>query len=107
MIVPLPSARTLVTNSIGPPPVMVGQVVWAKLMLPVRSWNLVVPGVAFDRRGGRLGHGKGIYDRLLKCSAGIKIGICYEWQIIDEVPTGKDDVKMDFIVAETGILVCS
>ncbi len=67
----------------------------------------LVPGVAFDRRGGRLGHGKGIYDRLLRDSAGIKIGICYDWQIIDEVPSGKDDVRMDFIVTESGTLVCS
>ncbi len=67
----------------------------------------IVPGVAFDSKGGRLGHGKGIFDRLLRDSAGIKIGICYDWQIVDVVPSGKNDVKMDFIVTESGIRVCS
>jgi len=69
------------------------------------SW--LVPGVAFDFNGGRLGHGKGIFDRLLKGTSGIKIGICYDWQIVDAVPAGADDIKMDFIVTESGTRVCT
>ncbi|HCE42006.1 MAG TPA: 5-formyltetrahydrofolate cyclo-ligase [Lentisphaeria bacterium] len=67
----------------------------------------LVPGVAFDFNGGRLGHGKGIFDRLLKGTSGIKIGICYDWQIVDAVPAGENDIKMDFIVTESGSRVCS
>jgi 5-formyltetrahydrofolate cyclo-ligase len=66
----------------------------------------LVPGVAFDFDGGRVGHGKGIFDRLLKGSSGIKIGICYDWQIVDAVPAGANDIKMDFIVTESGTRVC-
>jgi 5-formyltetrahydrofolate cyclo-ligase len=67
----------------------------------------LVPGTAFDLKGGRLGHGRGIFDRLLSDASGIKIGICYDWQVIDAVPSGKKDVKMDFIVTESGSHRCS
>jgi 5-formyltetrahydrofolate cyclo-ligase len=67
----------------------------------------LVPGTAFDFKGGRLGYGRGIFDRLLADAAGIKIGICYDWQIIDAVPSDEKDVKMDFIVTESGLHSCS
>ena len=67
----------------------------------------LVPGTAFDLKGGRLGHGRGIFDRLLSDASGIKIGICYDWQIIDAVPSDEKDVKMDFIVTESGLRRCS
>ncbi len=67
----------------------------------------LVPGTAFDFKGGRLGHGRGIFDRLLADASGIKIGICYDWQIIDAVPSNRNDVKMDFTVTESGIRRCS
>lgn len=60
----------------------------------------LVPGVAFDHKGARLGRGKGIYDRLLSKSDGLSIGIFYECQKADEVPAGEHDQKMDIIVTE-------
>ena len=83
-----------------------------KLELPVVPEGILknilwlVPGTAFDFRGGRLGYGKGIYDSLLADATGIKIGICYDWQIIESVPSGKKDIRMDFIVTESGIRRC-
>jgi 5-formyltetrahydrofolate cyclo-ligase len=68
---------------------------------------IIVPGVAFDEHGGRLGHGKGYYDRLLSESKDIfKIGLCFEFQIFDNIPMDEHDVYMDLIVTEKRIIDC-
>lgn len=60
----------------------------------------VVPGVAFDHRGNRLGRGRGYYDRLLSHMNGTyKIGLCFPFQIVDHVPTTDTDIKMDLVVS--------
>lgn len=61
---------------------------------------IVVPGIAFDRKGRRLGRGKGFYDRLLAGSKATKIGIGYEFQLVDEVPTESHDIPMDIVITE-------
>lgn len=59
----------------------------------------VVPGMAFDREGHRLGRGKGYYDRFLpKATEAYKIGVCFDFQKLDEIPSDKYDVKMDCII---------
>lgn len=64
-----------------------------------------VPGVAFDRAGGRLGHGKAYYDRLLTqarpdaCLA----GLCFELQVVDAVPMEAHDIPMDYVVTEAAV----
>eukprot|EP00397_Hematodinium_sp_SG-2012_P067835 GEMP01106937.1.p1 GENE.GEMP01106937.1~~GEMP01106937.1.p1 ORF type:complete len:139 (+),score=20.56 GEMP01106937.1:251-667(+) len=66
---------------------------------------LVVPGVAFDRSGRRLGHGRGYYDRYctkLQCQ---KIALALREQVVDEVPTGDTDFLMDSVVAPDGLLL--
>lgn len=72
----------------------------------VRNLDLIaVPGVAFDRRGARLGHGKAYYDRLL-CHARpdtTLVGLAFECQVLAEVPTGKRDVFMDLVITEAGV----
>ncbi len=65
---------------------------------------VIVPGVAFDRSGNRLGQGKGYYDRLLPRLAAARIGVAYSCQIVDVVPTTIHDVRMDAIVTEEGII---
>lgn len=64
---------------------------------------MIVPGVAFDAFGRRLGHGGGHYDQLLSQGRAFKIGIAFESQLIDPVPTGPDDVTMDVVVTECRI----
>ncbi|MGN0108430.1 MAG: 5-formyltetrahydrofolate cyclo-ligase [Hominilimicola sp.] len=64
---------------------------------------ILVPGLAFDRHGGRMGFGKGYYDRLLETSRAIKIGLCYDFQLFDTIPTQSHDIPMDFIVTEKEI----
>lgn len=66
---------------------------------------LIVPGVAFDNQCNRLGHGAGYFDRLLKATRGIKIGLCFDFQLVDTIPTDEHDVSMDFVVTNHGIIV--
>ena len=59
----------------------------------------VVPGMAFDRNGHRLGRGRGYYDRLLpQLPYAYKIGACFDFQKVDEVPTNPFDVVMDEVL---------
>jgi 5-formyltetrahydrofolate cyclo-ligase len=63
---------------------------------------VVVPGVAFDLMGNRIGYGGGYYDRFLAQVPGVwKIGVCYDLQLIKEVPRADHDVPVDAIVSET------
>lgn len=65
---------------------------------------VLVPGLAFDRGGGRMGFGKGYYDRLLNGSNAVKIGLCYGFQLADALPLEEHDVRMDFIITEREII---
>lgn len=59
---------------------------------------IVVPGVAFDRQGNRLGHGKGFYDRLLHEPGLLKAGVCFDYQMQERIPCEAHDVAMDLLV---------
>lgn len=73
-------------------------------VIPVEEIDLIiVPGVAFDRKGNRLGRGKGFYDRLLNDTSATKIGVGYEFQYIDEIPAEPHDIKMDIVITQSGI----
>lgn len=65
---------------------------------------VIVPGVAFSRDGYRLGYGAGYYDKFLKDYDGKKIGICYSFQLLDNVYQEKHDIRMDYIVTESEII---
>ncbi|MBD3202980.1 5-formyltetrahydrofolate cyclo-ligase [Candidatus Woesearchaeota archaeon] len=65
---------------------------------------IIVPGVVFDMKGHRIGFGMGCYDKLLMQSDATKIGLCYEFQILDKIPEEAHDVPVDFIVTEKRIL---
>lgn len=60
---------------------------------------IVVPGVAFDCNGNRLGRGRGYYDRFLSQHLNVKrIGICFDFQLVDEIPTEPFDIRMDEVI---------
>jgi 5-formyltetrahydrofolate cyclo-ligase len=59
---------------------------------------IIVPGVAFDKSMNRLGRGKAYYDKLLRNSQALKIGVCFDFQMLESVPVDKYDVKMDLIL---------
>lgn len=65
--------------------------------------GVVLPAVAFDKSGNRLGRGKGYYDRTLQSFSGKKIGVCFEMALIEAVPTEGHDIKCDQIVTENNI----
>ena len=59
----------------------------------------VIPGMSFDRHGNRLGRGKGYYDRFLeKVPQMHKIGLCFDFQKVETIPTEPTDIPMDEIV---------
>ena len=62
---------------------------------------ILVPGVAFDLRGNRLGRGKGYYDRLLANATAVKCATAFDEQIVKAVPTEAHDVRMNFICTPT------
>lgn len=66
---------------------------------------IVVPGVAFDCLGNRMGRGKGFYDRLLpKMQHAKKVGICFDFQLFKALPTDDHDVKMDVVISQTQVI---
>ena len=65
---------------------------------------VIVPSVAYDRKGNRVGRGKGYYDRLLADTNAIRIGMSYDFQLIDEIETEPHDVGVDIIITESRIL---
>lgn len=91
---------------------------WGILEPPKQRWGesgkeiapeqldlLMVPGVAFDRNGGRLGNGAGYYDRLLKCvrADAVLMGVCFESQLIGQVAMETHDVTMDRVMTEAAL----
>ena len=63
---------------------------------------VLVPGVAFDREGRRMGRGRGYYDRLLAEVRGVKCGVAFAEQMVEAVPAGPSDVRLDFLVTPAG-----
>ncbi|RRD39215.1 5-formyltetrahydrofolate cyclo-ligase [Leptotrichia sp. OH3620_COT-345] len=66
---------------------------------------VIVPAVAFDKSKNRIGFGKGYYDRFLHKIGGnpnktLNIGICYDFQLLDEIPFENHDIKVDFVITE-------
>ena len=66
---------------------------------------MAVPGVAFDRKRNRMGRGRGFYDRLLKSTPNaVKVGLAYDFQVLDAIPVEPHDVPMDCVVSETSTI---
>jgi len=91
---------------------------WGILEPPKQRWGelgkevapeqldcVMVPGVAFDRNGGRLGNGAGYYDRLLKSvrADAVLIGVCFESQLVAQVAMDAHDVAMDIVMTEKNL----
>jgi len=68
---------------------------------------VVVPGVAFDAKGNRLGRGGGFYDRFLKRLAPTTatVGLAFDLQIVDDVPVNERDIRMDMVVTDRRLTV--
>lgn len=64
---------------------------------------IIMPAMAYDRKGNRLGRGKGYYDRLLPRSKALRIGVAYDFQLVDELETDPFDQPVDIVITESGI----
>lgn len=72
--------------------------------VPPEAIELVlIPGLAFDRHGWRLGYGGGYFDRFLKNFAGVSAGIVFHSLLLDNLPHGEFDVPVQWIVTDEGI----
>jgi len=65
---------------------------------------VVVPAVAYDLKGHRLGYGKGYYDRFLKSTQALKVGVAYDFQVVDQLPVEEHDIPVDLIITPTRII---
>lgn len=76
--------------------------------VPSAADVIVIPGVAFDLKGHRIGYGKGYYDRALHTleGKGRLVGFCYEFQLVDEIAGEPHDVRVDKIITEKRIIRC-
>jgi 5-formyltetrahydrofolate cyclo-ligase len=77
----------------------------AKRLQPTDLDLIMVPGVAFDRNGGRTGHGKGYYDKLLQHAKPTTplIALAFECQMFEEIPAESHDIYMDKVVTEDAV----
>ncbi|MCI9627378.1 MAG: 5-formyltetrahydrofolate cyclo-ligase [Clostridia bacterium] len=73
------------------------------VIVPEKIDGMLVPGVVFDSMGGRIGYGKGYYDRILQQYHGWTMGICYAAQMTENVFSQPHDVPLQYLVNETGI----
>lgn len=76
-------------------------------LVPAEKLDLVVvPGVAFDKRGHRLGYGRGYYDRALaKCLGScMKVGFSYDFQLVDELPATEYDETLSVLITESSMI---
>ncbi len=75
---------------------------------PLKNVNflnlIVIPGIAFDKMGNRIGFGHGFYDKLLAPFRGKRVALAYEFQICDSLPAQTRDQRMDIIVTEERVL---
>jgi 5-formyltetrahydrofolate cyclo-ligase len=66
---------------------------------------VIVPGVAFDRRGGRVGYGGGFYDRFFSRAPEVPaVAIAFAVQLVDDVPQGRSDARVDVIITEDEVI---
>ena len=70
--------------------------------IPLDQFDLVlVPGLAFDPGGNRLGRGRGFYDRILAAASGVKCGVAYDFQLLEKIPVEPHDAPVNFIFTPT------
>jgi 5-formyltetrahydrofolate cyclo-ligase len=77
-----------------------------RIAVPSQFDLVLVPGLAFDRAGNRLGMGKGHYDRFLAEVRAPKIALAYDFQIAEKLPAEAHDQRVDVIVTEKNVILC-
>jgi 5-formyltetrahydrofolate cyclo-ligase len=78
-----------------------------RLAAPYQFELVLVPGLAFDRAGNRLGMGKGHYDRFLAQVRAPKIALAYDFQLVEKLPIEAHDQRVNMVVTEKNVILCS
>ena len=78
----------------------------SEIIAPQQIDLILVPGVAFDRGGGRIGQGGGYYDRFLPEAGALRVGVCHDFALLERVPALAHDMRMDRILTPQMLLVC-
>ena len=77
----------------------------AKTLTDTSRCACLVPALGFDRRGMRIGYGKGYYDRFLSCFEGVSVGIAFADFVTDRLPCDQTDIPVKMIVTERGVIL--
>ncbi|MHB8585158.1 MAG: 5-formyltetrahydrofolate cyclo-ligase [Thermoplasmatota archaeon] len=93
---PIDSFSGLASGALGVPEPTSGNAIIPDL--------LIVPGLAFDTEGGRLGYGRGYFDRLLGAFQGVSIALAYDFQLVARLPQEAHDVPVSIVATEARIL---
>ena len=75
-----------------------------KVLLDFNDSLCIVPGIAFDINGNRIGYGGGFYDKFLRHFSGISIGVCYGQFLINEIDVQSHDIAVQHIATEHGLI---
>lgn len=78
----------------------------SEVIAPQQIDLILVPGVAFDRGGGRIGQGGGYYDRFLPEAGALRVGVCHDFALLERVPALAHDMRMDRILTPQALLAC-
>lgn len=77
----------------------------ATKITPKNIQLILVPGIAFDRKGHRIGYGFGYYDKFLrKVPKALKIGLAFDFQVVEQIPKEWHDMAVDVVVTDNGII---
>lgn len=78
----------------------------AEVFPPEELGLILTPGLAFDRRGGRLGRGKGYYDRFLPKTNAVTVGVCFGDRLLAQLPMESHDHRVNAVVTECETILC-
>jgi len=70
-----------------------------ELINPLDIDFAIIPGIAFDAKGNRLGRGKGFYDRILKQTSAYRVAVGFDFQILEKIPVSSFDVPVDIVIS--------
>ncbi len=79
----------------------------ARSVSPENIEFFIIPGVAFDTNGFRLGYGYGYYDSVICKVTGVLTGLAYEFQVVDNIFPEDRDLRVNMIITEKGVINCS
>lgn len=115
LVMPRVAKEGLVLHAVADPETELAAGVWGipeplpalPVVAPGDVALFLLPGLAFDAAGGRLGYGRGYFDRVLAGASGRKVALAFDGQVVEAVPRGPRDVAVDRVVTPTRVIRCA